>query len=293
MRRGVVIYNPTSGRRRHQKRLPRILEVLRAGGIACEPVATERKGHATELARAAAASADVVFGYGGDGTIREVATGLYRTHAALGVLPGGTTNVVAIAFGLSPDPVEAARQLSRLEPRPIDVGLCAEHPFLMGASSGLESYLMARLDPELKAWLGFGGPILQGIGVLFRYRFPMIQLRVDGQPTSATGAMVCNIPEAAGPYRMVESGKFDDGQLELLLFRGKGRAAVASFCLDLYRGVHAARPDVEIRPVNEVIFEGPADAYVQIDGDVVPDPHPVAVRLAEHKLMALVRPKHS
>jgi diacylglycerol kinase family enzyme len=149
---------------------------------------------------------------------------------------------------------------------------------------------MARLNPELKAWLGFGGPIVQSLGVLLRYRFPAIELRVDGQPASATGAMVCNIPEAAGPYRMVESGKFDDGQLELLLFRGKGRASFVSVMVDLYRGTLARRADVEIRPVSEVIFEGPAEAYVQMDGDVVPDPHPVAVRLAEHKLMALVRP---
>lgn len=290
MRRGVVIYNPTAGRRRHRKRLPRILEALRAGGLACEAVPTERKGHATELARAAASSADVVFGFGGDGTVREVVEGLHGSDTPLGVLPGGTTNVVAIAFGLSRDPVEAARQLCGREPRPIDVGLCAGHPFLMGASSGLESYLMARLNPELKAWLGFGGPILQGIGVLFRYRFPMIQLRVDGRPTTATGAMVCNIPEAAGPYRMVDSGKFDDGQLELLLYRGKGRASFVSVVVDLYRGTLARRADVEIRPVREVIFEGPPEAYVQIDGDVVLDPHPVEVRLAEHKLMALVRP---
>lgn len=288
MRRGVVIYNPTSGIRRHQRRLPRILEALREDGIACEAVPTERKGQATDLARAAASSADVVFGYGGDGTVREVAAGLYGTNTPLGVLPGGTTNVVAIAFGLSADPVEAARQQCRFEPRPIDVGLCAGHPFLMGASSGVEAYLMARLNPELKAWLGFAGAILQGISVFFRYRYPQIQLRIDGQPTTVTGAMVCNIPEAAGPYRMVPAGKFDDGQLEILMFRGMTRASVASFCWDLYRGVHAARPDVEIRPVREVVFEGPAEAYVQIDGDVVLDPHPVAVRLAERKLMALV-----
>lgn len=290
MRRGLLIYNPASGMRRHKGRLPAILAALREGGIATEVVATETKGQATELARAAAASADVVFAYGGDGTVREVAEGVYGSQTPLGVLPGGTTNVMAIAFGLSSDPVEAARQHCRLEPRPIDVGLCAGHPFLLGASSGVEAYLMARLNPELKAWLGFAGALIQSVGVLFRYRYPQIQLRIDGERTSATGAMVCNIPEAAGPYRMVPAGKFDDGQLEILIFRGTTRAAVVSFCFDLYRGVHAARRDVEIRPVREVVFEGPAEAYVQIDGDVVLDPHPVAVRLAERRLMALVGP---
>jgi diacylglycerol kinase family enzyme len=288
MRRGLLIYNPTSGMRRHRRRLPAILEALRQGGIATEAVATDAKGQATTLARAAASGTDVVFGYGGDGTIREVAAGLFGSDTPLGVLPGGTTNVVAIAFGLSRDPVQAASQLCRLEPRPVDVGLCAGHPFLMQASSGVEAYLMARLDPELKAWLGFAGAVLQGVGVFFRYGYPQVQLRVDGQATSATGAMVCNIPEAAGPYRIVPAGKFDDGQLELMLFRGKSRAAVASFCIDLYRGTHASRRDVEITPVREVVFEGPAHAYVQIDGDAVLDPYPVTVKLADRRLLALV-----
>ena len=36
----------------------------------------------------------------------------------------------------------------------------------MQASSGVEAYLMARLEPGLKAWLGFAGALLQGANVL-------------------------------------------------------------------------------------------------------------------------------
>lgn len=288
MRHGLLIYNPKAGMRRHGPRLPALLGALRAGGVACEAVATERGGHATELARAAVGSADVVFGFGGDGTIREVAAGLHGSDTPLGVLPGGTTNVVAIGFGLPPEPLEAARRLCRLEPRPVDVGLCGDRPFLMQASSGIEAYLMARLSGELKARLGFAGALLQGLGVLLRYRFPALRLRVDGAPLTATGAMVCNISEVAGPYRIIPDGRFDDGQLELLLFTGRTRAAVASFCLDLFRGRHTRRKDVEIRPVSSVVFEGPDEAFVQIDGDAVSEPRPLEVRLSEKRLLALV-----
>ena len=288
MRRGLLIYNPKSGMRWHARRLPRILEALRAGGIDPQPSPTERRGHATQLARAGAATHDVVFAYGGDGTVREVVQGLHGTDTPLGVLPGGTTNVVALAFGLSRDPIQAARQLCSLEPRAIDVGLCGEHRFLMQASMGVEAYLMARLNPEIKAWLGFPGAVLQAVGTFLRYDYPKLQVRVDGSRVTATGVMVCNIPQVAGPYRMAPAGSFEDRQLDVLLFHGTSRAAVASFCLDLYRGVHARRKDVEIRPVREVVFEGPPEAHVQIDGDVVTDPQPVTVRLSERRLRALV-----
>lgn len=289
MRLARLVYNPTSGRRRHRSRLEAILAALHAGGFEVEAVPTERRGHAIEIARAAAADGvETVFAYGGDGTVREVAEGLYGSQAALGVLPGGTTNVVSIAFGLGQDPVEAARRLCRVEPRPVDVGLCGGRAFLMQASSGVEAYLMARLDPLMKARFGFAGAVMQAVGVFFRYRYPQIELRADGERIRATGAMVCNISEAAGPYRMVPEGAFDDGQLELLLFSGTTRASVASFCIDLYRGAHAKRGDVRIQPVREVVFEGPPEAFVQIDGDPMPAPHPIEVRLAPQRLMALV-----
>ena len=293
MRRALLLYNPVSGRRRHRRLLPRILEALREGGLETEARPSPGPGGATREARQAgiAGAVDVVIAYGGDGTVREVADGLLGTSVALGVLPGGTTNVVSIAFGLGTDPVAAARRLGSLAAAPIDVGLCGDHPFLMQASSGVEAYLMARLDSRLKARLGFGGPFLQAFGALVRYSYPAIEFEADGRADAATGIMVCNISEVAGPYRMAPEGHFDDGRLEMLVFRGRTRAAVAGFAMDLFRGAHARRGDVEIRPVERIRLLGPAGSPVQIDGDAVRDPHPLEIRMADRKLRALVSPE--
>ena len=59
-----------------------------------ELVETNRRGHATRFAHdAARRGVDVVVGFGGDGTLNEVATGIAGTDTALGALPGGSTNV--------------------------------------------------------------------------------------------------------------------------------------------------------------------------------------------------------
>src|ERR1700682_6159201 len=66
---------------------------------------TSRRGHATRLAQGAAADgADVVVVLGGDGTLNEAANGLAGTATALGVLPGGSTNVFARTLGMTNDP---------------------------------------------------------------------------------------------------------------------------------------------------------------------------------------------
>ena len=60
-----------------------------------------RQAYATESARQAAVEKfDAVFASGGDGTIGQVAAGLVGTEAALGILPSGTANVLALEFGL-------------------------------------------------------------------------------------------------------------------------------------------------------------------------------------------------
>jgi diacylglycerol kinase family enzyme len=73
---------------------------------------TSRRGHATRLAQSAAAKGTgAVIVLGGDGTVNEAANGLAGTACALGVLPGGSTNVFARTIGMTNDPIEATGEL--------------------------------------------------------------------------------------------------------------------------------------------------------------------------------------
>ena len=87
---------------------------------------TERRDHATELARDAAEQGyDVVCAFGGDGTVNEVANGLAGTATVLTCLPGGATNVYHRMIGIPTDVVDATEHLLRLaddwHPRAIDI----------------------------------------------------------------------------------------------------------------------------------------------------------------------------
>ena len=132
-----------------------------ARGNEVELVETNRRGHATRFAADAARRGfDVVMAFGGDGTLNEVATGLAGTDAALGVLPGGSTNVFARTIGLPNDPVAAAGLLAdgidAGNVRPIGLGRVNGRYFCFHTGVGFDAAVVATVERRatLKRWLG-------------------------------------------------------------------------------------------------------------------------------------------
>jgi YegS/Rv2252/BmrU family lipid kinase len=288
MRRALLLHNALAGRHKPPGLVTSVVAALGTGGYEVEPAAVRTSDDAVQVVRSAAdAGVDAVFALGGDGTVRDAATGLVGRETCLGILPAGTTNVVARALGLPLGAVAAARALCDAPPVLMDVGLCGERPFLMQATAGFDAAVLAVVDRRLKARLGRFGIALQGLGLWWRYEFPLLELRIDGQPRQATQIAVANIAEYGGSFRLVPKGMWDDHQLDVVLFHGRGRRAMLSFYVDIVRGVHAQRPDVEILPATNVDLLGPMGSAVQIDGDVVSEPLPLSVRLARARLRVL------
>src|ERR1035438_2355782 len=98
----LFVVNPRSGRPRS---IAEILSLLRGflseRALDADMVMTEGPGHATEIARDAV-SAGVLRSVagGGDGTVNEVAQALIHTPAALGLVPCGSGNGLALHLGL-------------------------------------------------------------------------------------------------------------------------------------------------------------------------------------------------
>ena len=130
-------------------------------GNEVEVVETNRRGHATRFAQdAARRGVDIVIGYGGDGTLNEVATGVAGTDTALGVLPGGSTNVFARTLGMPNDPVVAVRQLAAgiagRDIEPIGLGKVNGRYFCFHTGVGYDAAVVREVErrASLKRWLG-------------------------------------------------------------------------------------------------------------------------------------------
>ncbi|GAA1796778.1 diacylglycerol kinase family lipid kinase [Planosporangium flavigriseum] len=118
---------------------------------------TRRRGHATALARDAAADGvDLVVTLGGDGTVNEAVNGLMAggdkadNRPGLAVVPGGSTNVFARAVGMPRDWADGASMiLEALQEerfRVIGLGRADDRYFTFCAGLGLDAEVVARVE---------------------------------------------------------------------------------------------------------------------------------------------------
>ena len=89
-----IVVNPASGK--NEPILNTVNDAFQPAAVSWNVSVTNAYGDAAKQAREAAASgADIVVAYGGDGTVMEVVNGLMGTGVPLGILPGGTGNVLS------------------------------------------------------------------------------------------------------------------------------------------------------------------------------------------------------
>jgi diacylglycerol kinase family enzyme len=147
MKRAVLIVNPVASKVTDDAVAAVERALMRSAYL--RTVRTERPRHAVELARAAA-DADALIVFSGDGGFNEALNGVERDDLPLGFVPGGGTSVLPRALGLPRDPVEAAKQLAdALEhdrTRQISTGRVNGRRFAFSAGIGLDAETVRRID---------------------------------------------------------------------------------------------------------------------------------------------------
>jgi diacylglycerol kinase family enzyme len=259
-----------------------------ARGHDVEVVETNRRGHATRFAHdAARRGVDVVIGYGGDGTLNEVATGIAGTDTALGVLPGGSTNVFARTLGLPNDPVAAAELLARgidaADFRPIGLGRVNGRFFCFHTGIGYDAAVVEAVErrASLKRWLGHPLFISAALMTWLRgYDRHEPHFALDAGDGRRVEDGYFSIVLNTNPYTYLGNRPLDlspaatlDQRLVVVTFRtlrvlpilrGLGAALQGG-------GVATSEHVIEWREVDEMIVEHERPFPYQVDGDYLGD----------------------
>jgi diacylglycerol kinase family enzyme len=259
--------------------------------------------------QALADGVDVVCVLGGDGTVRAVAQVMAGSGTPMGLLPGGTGNLLARNLTVpTTDVVHALEVALTGRNRHVDLGWVTvarpepdegrppEEPgdepraFAVMAGLGFDATIMDETSEELKAKVGWAAYVASGFRNLRGARFKA-QLRVDdGEPVTrrARTVLVGNCGKLTGGIVLMPDAEVDDGVLDVVAITPKGLpgwARVAAHVLRR-RGDDHAQLDRWRGQRIRVRVEEPQQ--VQLDGDVIGEATEMLVEVRPRALIVRV-----
>lgn len=221
--RVLLIVNPAS--RRGARIRDRAIRAFRDAGVECDVMPTEAPGHAALLAKAHAHKYQAVFTLGGDGTVMEVLGALAHHGPPVGILAGGTANVVARSLGIPLNPARAVPILLRGDEATLDLGRLGDgRRFAIGVGVGLDATMIAEAPAKLKRRFGFMAYVIGGYKAVFRNQRFELRLTVDGEVFDLTASAVLIANFGAVLNDLVAFGDgivHDDGKLDACVFSPK------------------------------------------------------------------------
>ena len=297
MARALLITNPVAART-DELTWHRVAEVLERAGWSTQLAVTGGPDDARELARqAVVAGVDAVAVFGGDGTTMQAARALVGTDVALGLIPGGTGNLLAGNLRIPSDPIRAAKVLVRGHRRVIDLGRVmlpdGEHYFGVGVGAGIDARIMGETALIHKRRWGIGAYMATTLRVLPQIRNTPCVVTVDGVTLETHAAMVLilNCGEMIPPLiRVRPEINPDDGILDLVTIAAdspwQGLRGLFRVILDGRRGEIRETPYIRYARGTRFTVEASEPLPVQFDGDPVGGT-PFTAEVVPHALAVL------
>jgi diacylglycerol kinase (ATP) len=205
--------------------LPALRRALAAEGID-DPLWYEvpkAKKAPKQVRRALDEGAELVFAWGGDGTVRRCVGEMAGEDARLAVLPAGTANLFATNLGIPQDIERAVAIGLRGERKRLDVGRFAGERFAVMAGVGFDA-AMIRDSDHLKDKVGRVAYLWSGSKNLPAEVFEA-KIRVDGTKWfdgRASCILVGNVGELFGGVDVFPDARADDGLLEVGVVTAEG-----------------------------------------------------------------------
>lgn len=289
VRRALLITNPAS--RRGARELSNAIAAFAERDIELDTVLTERAGHAGMIAGELGAHYDAVFTLGGDGTAMEVLHVVGQLGRPVGVLPGGTGNLLARALGTPLNTRRAIRALLDGEERAIDLGVLADgRTFSFAAGVGIDVTMLERASPQLKRRFGVLAYVIAGGRAALRVEPFQLDATVDGQRHTfhATAALVANFGTVLGG--LIHLGPAivpDDGTLDLCVFAPRSVREALRLGWRILRHDFREAPQMYFLRGREIRLETAPARMAQADGELI-GPTPLDCRVVPRAARVLM-----
>lgn len=233
---------------------------------------TARPGHGAECAREHGHAHDAVFTLGGDGTAIEVIGALAPSGPPVGLLAGGTGNLLVRALGI---PLRIAHAVPALLAAPvtrIDLGRLPDgRRFAIGAGVGVDATMIEQTPLAWKRRVGMTAYVLTAMRAVLRHDRFLARVTVDGEVLEheASSVLVANLGALLHNFITLGDGiRHDDGVLNVCIFSPGTVGEAVRIGWKLVARDFRYSAAITYRAGREVLIETDPPRAVQADGEL-------------------------
>lgn len=270
----LVLLNPQARGGRARRLEPLLRDALAKHAAQAEVAAPGSVTDALALLQAQPRGSRIVL-VGGDGTLHQMLPALLARELELGLIPAGSGDDSARAFGLHGWPWAKALAHALSAPATaIDVGEVSTaretRPFVSSLGVGFDA-AVAQRALQGPAWLrGMPRYLLATLREVAHLRRFRLRVSLDGQPLhdgESLFASTLNTPSYGGGMLAAPRAALDDGRLDLLLVGRFDRIGTLLMLPRLLVGRHLGHPEVQYRGFTRLCIEADAALPLAADGE--------------------------
>ncbi len=274
--KSIFVYNPESGKSAVVKKKDYILKKLSSkfGEIDC--VATNRAGHAHDLAKEAIGKYDYFFVAGGDGTLNEVINGMGSSEnkPIIGYIPSGTVNDIAHSIGISRRIKKAVKTILTGEPFEHDTFKLNRRYGIYVCCTGLFTKSSYDTERYKKKKYGKIAYFNKGVNEIKEAKPVPVTLEIDGETIKKNCGLVLilNSKSVAG-FKLNKNADLNDGEVEIVLFHSRRKniafgdisTIFKAFLFGIDRVKHL--PNVTYKKASEFKITTEDGSVINLDGE--------------------------
>ena len=284
-----IIFNPASNSGNSQERMKTLLALLDEKGAEYVYRETSGPGNATEIAKELASTCSIVVAAGGDGTVFEVANGMYGTDAALMIFPLGSGNDIARSAKVNDlDDQALVDTVVAGKTRPFDCFTVDGKIGMEFVTFNLVVNIISRFKDPANAAKGYGGVLFKAVSGTKARRY---LIKTENGEKEVKGLFISaqNIATAGNGLPIYPPSLDDDGKFDMITVRYTTSLRKFLNLMSLSKGKLEKQPNASVERVSWAEIK-PLDGKEQyiLDGEFF-ESDGLRVEIAPEKINMVVQ----
>lgn len=269
MKKAMLIINPTSGGEKALDYKEKLENKAKEYFEYVETKITEKAKDATAFAEEASkGNYEAVIVFGGDGTVNEVISGIAEKDyiPKLGIIPGGTGNLITKLLEISHDIDEAIDQLDFNKTNSIDIGKANKSYFGYIFSVGSLPEAIHNVEIEDKTKYGVLAYAINTIKSVIKDEVFNIKIETEnGNYEGEASQVLVLLSNYYADKKIFEENK--DGYANILILKNASIISKLSLIPDLLKGDIVENDNIEYIKAKDITISSDTKLESDIDGD--------------------------